>query len=77
MADELEKEKDAATGLTRDVIEYIKATGEMNAAAANDLGIVGGHNIIQFDLPVINKDIHKLYNSQLAVFNNPDATEAQ
>ena len=77
MANELEKEKDATTGLTRDVIEYIKATGEMNVAAANDLGVVGGHNIIQFDLPVINKDIHKLYNSQLAVFNNPDATEAQ
>ena len=56
MADELEKEKDAATGLTRDVIEYIKAVGEMNTAAANNLGVVGGHNIIQLDLPVINKD---------------------
>ena len=77
MADELEKEKDAATGLTRDVIEYIKATGEMNVAASNNLGVVGGHNIIQFDLPVINKDIHRIYNSQLAVFNNPNATEAQ
>ena len=77
MANELEKEKDAATGLTRDVIEYIKAVGEMNTAAANNLGVVGGHNIIQFDLPVINKDIHRIYNSQLAVFNNPDATEDQ
>ena len=66
---------DPITGLSKDVKALISASGEMTRAVSEDKGIIGGHNILQFDRGILDKDIRKIYNMQLDKFNNPKATE--
>ena len=61
------------SGLSYDVTEMVKAVGEMNKAMEDNTGVVGGHNIITFDRPVLDKSIRDIYNKQAAIVNNPDA----
>ena len=61
------------SGLSYDVTEMVKAVGEMNKAMEDNTGVVGGHNIITFDRPVLDKSIRDIYNKQAAIANNPDA----
>ena len=65
---------DPVTGLPYDQLAFIGATGEMSRAMATGTGIVGGHNILHFDRPVLDKGIMNIYNSQLAIINSKQST---
>lgn len=75
------KENDAYinpdTGLPYDISALIKATSQMSLDMANNTGVVGGHNIINFDRPILDKDIRNIYNSLSDVINNSESTKDQ
>lgn len=68
---------DPITGLSKDIKALISASGEMTKAVSEDKGVIGGHNILQFDRGILEKEIRKVYNVQLDKFNNPNATEKE
>ena len=68
---------DSATGLPRDTKALIDASAEMSNAVANKSGVIGGHNILQFDRGVTDKQIRGIYNKQLSIINNPKSTAEQ
>ena len=56
------------TGLTADVEMLIKATNQMNAAMETGNGVVMGHNIINFDRPILSKQLNDIYRQQLEIY---------
>ena len=56
------------TGLTADVEMLIKATNQMNAAMETGDGVVMGHNIINFDRPILSKQLNDIYRQQLEIY---------
>lgn len=70
MAEHMEGTKDIDTGLTKDAIEYIKTVGKMQTYANNGIGIISGHNITDFDRPIVDMGINKIYQNQLEILNS-------
>lgn len=68
---------DSATGLPRDTKALIDASAEMSNAVANKTGVISGHNILQFDRGVTDKQIRGIYNKQLSIINSPKSTPEQ
>ena len=66
-----------STGLSYDQLAFIDATGEMSRAVAAGQGIIGGHNILHFDRPVLDQGIMNIYNAQLDIINSISSTTEQ
>ncbi|MGM9543912.1 MAG: hypothetical protein ACI3T9_02905 [Romboutsia timonensis] len=68
---------DSTTGLPRDVKALLNASAEMSNSVANKTGVIGGHNILQFDRGVLDKQIRGIYNKQMGIINNSKSTAEQ
>lgn len=68
---------DPDTGLPRDTKVLIDSAAEMSNSVANKTGVISGHNILQFDRGVEDKQIRGIYNKQLSIINSPKSTPEQ
>ena len=55
---------DPTTGLSVDVLGAMQAIGDMQVNMNKNIGVMTGHNIIDFDVPVINSFVTETYQQQ-------------
>lgn len=63
------------TGLTADVEALIQATNAMNVGMETGNGVVMGHNIVNFDRPILSKYINDLYRQQVEIYRDKSQTD--
>ena len=63
------------TGLTADVEALIQATNAMNVGMETGNGVVMGHNIVNFDRPILSKYINDLYKQQVEIYRDKSQTD--
>ena len=64
---------DEDTGMARSTKEFMTLTGEMYSAMNNNTGVIMGHNIINFDRSINDKQVRQVYNMQLNILNSDTA----
>ena len=64
-----------ATGLTADVEALIKATNMMSVGMETGNAVVMGHNIVNFDRPILSKQINDLYRQQMNIYTDKSQSD--
>ena len=65
---------DDHTGMARSLKTFMDLSGEMYSAMNNNTGVIMGHNIVNFDRSINDKQIRHVFNMQQAILNSSTAT---
>ena len=63
------------TGLTADVEALIRATNQMNIGMQTGEAVVMGHNIVNFDRPILSKAINDIYRQQVDIYRDKSLSD--
>ena len=63
------------TGLTADVEALIRATNQMNIGMQTGEAVVMGHNIVNFDRPILSKAVNDIYRQQVDIYKDKSLSD--